>query len=403
MIEMLRSQPRSSVRTWVAAAVLSAGLALAVGLISAGEVRAAPADPAYSEDFSAALGPEWLTTQLETSPNGERFLGRFTNDTATLKFKHLPKGRDKALKLELGFDIYIIDSMDGNDTGPGSSEEETGVANPDTFRFEANGKLLQQTTFSNTHPQAYPGSYPGASNPAGTAATGFDTLDYDADTTFHLSFPVRYTGRVVNFSATASGLDDLDDESWGIDNVVASCPLNNTKTGRGYSGLAAKMKAALGRLYDALDGMNACYGFSSGYRSQAKQNRLYRDWHKIADKPKGDKRKDKEICNRLHGAGFAQCPKGWKKKNKAGVRVAKGGPARRSRHTSDKAADISVFFSLQPNLSKYRKAARSAGLCGPAADDPVHVELPYKRKDGAHKKKLFKCHFPEGPAPKISP
>ena len=153
-----------------------------------------------------------------------------------------------------------------------------------------------------------------------------NSLDYDEDTTFSLSFPVRYGGRKVNFSAAASGLDTLDDESWGIDNVVIQGPpcAKRKKTGAGYSGLSAKMKAALGRLYDSLDEMGACYKFSSGFRSQAKQNRLRRDWHKIADKPKGDKRNYAKICKQLKDAGFAQCPKGWKKVNKKGLRVAKG-------------------------------------------------------------------------------
>ena len=143
MIGMLRSQPRSILHTWGVAALLSAGLALATVVISAGEVRAASAGTVYTEDFSGPLGSEWLTKKRETSPNGERFLGRFTNNTAKLKLTGLPKRGE----LEVGFDIYIIDSMDGNDTGPGSGEEETGVANPDIFRFKGNGKLLQQTTF----------------------------------------------------------------------------------------------------------------------------------------------------------------------------------------------------------------------------------------------------------------
>lgn len=169
------------------------------------------------------------------------------------------------------------------------------------------------------------------------------------------------------------------------------------KTGAGYADLRPAMKAALDRLYHELeDHHNACYRFTSGFRSQAKQTKLFNRWHKIADKPRGDTRTAARIRNQLKAAGFAQFPKGYKPRNAAGVRVARGGPARVSRHTSGLAADLTVLFPEDKDLGKYQEAAADAGLCGPPASDPVHVEMPYSKKGGP-----LRCHFPPGPAPVV--
>ena len=211
---MLRSAPSATWRTWVVA-LLAAALALVVGVISAGDAGAAPGDTIYSEDFSGPVGPEWSTDELETSPDGERHLGLFSNDTASLNLTGLPAHGEVVVEL----DIYVLDSMDGNDTGPGSGEEEDGVAQPDVFTFTADGAVVKRTTFGNRHPQAYPGDYPGASNPPKTGATAIDDLGYDESTTFRPSLRFPHGTDSLSFSVAASGLDDLDDESWGIDNV----------------------------------------------------------------------------------------------------------------------------------------------------------------------------------------
>jgi hypothetical protein len=171
-------------------------------------------------------------------------------------------------------------------------------------------------------------------------------------------------------------------------------------TGPGYAELTDRMKAALSRLYATLEREHACYVFVLGWRSQAYQNHLREDWHRIADRPKGDPRSAQEICGQLDSAGYGQCPTGWSKPDDSGKRTAKGGPAKVSRHTSGAAADITVTWPLEPDLSKYRPAARQAGLCGPDKTDPSHVELPYKHRDRHHPgKEKYGCAFPEGPPP----
>jgi hypothetical protein len=190
----------------------------AVVVLASGDAEAA-SEQVYSNDFATAIGPAWSTQEDETSPDGERFLGRFANDdSATLSLSGLP-AHDR---LVVEFDIYIMDSMDGNDTGPESGEEEDGVAHPDIFAFSADGTLLKKTTFGNRHPQAFPGDYPGASNPPKAGATAVDSLGYDEDTTFRLSLSFPHSGNTVAFTAAGSGLEDLNDESWGLDNVSVS-------------------------------------------------------------------------------------------------------------------------------------------------------------------------------------
>jgi hypothetical protein len=114
-----------------------------------------------------------------------------------------------------------LDWLYGNDTGPESGEEGEG-SEPDIFTFSADGTLLKKTTFGNRHPQAFPGDYPGASNPPKTGATASESLGFDEDTTFRLSLSFPHSGNTLAFTAAGIGLEDLNDESWGLDNVSVS-------------------------------------------------------------------------------------------------------------------------------------------------------------------------------------
>jgi uncharacterized protein YcbK (DUF882 family) len=187
--------------------------------------------------------------------------------------------------------------------------------------------------------------------------------------------------------------------SWNL----KTCSLHNDMTGPGYKELTVRMKIALSALYSRLDKDQACYEFKSGFRSQRDQDRLRREWHRIADRRRGDHRTVMQICKELKNHGYAQCPTGYDPPDRNGVRVARGGPAEKSRHSSGEAADIAVGFpaSFTPDISKYRAAAFSAGLCGPPDSDKVHVELPWRKKIG--RRFVFGCHFPEGPAPPNTP
>lgn len=180
--------------------------------------------------------------------------------------------------------------------------------------------------------------------------------------------------------------------------IEPSCA-NRVKTGPGYAGLSPEMKGALTRLYKRLDRMRACYRFNSGYRSSEQQDALRDRWRGIADRRgANDQRTFDQVCAQLRAGGFAQCPiPGAGGVFRDGQGRARGGPAVQSRHSSRNAADLTVEFPPkgERDLRKFQQAARAAGLCGPPASDPVHVELPYSRGKG----KPVRCHFPEGPAP----
>jgi hypothetical protein len=208
--------PRAWTRIgWLAVGVLIGTIGLA--LLFSARSSAAPT-AVYSTDFEAGVGPEWSNSEAEVSPDGEGFTGRFDEEESTiLSLAGLPAHNVAVVE----FDIYIFDSMDGNDTGPGSGEEDEG-SHPDIFRFSADGALLKQTTFGNRHPQAFPGDYPGASNPPKTGATAEDDLGYDESTTFRVVLSFPHTASTLAFTAAGTGLEDANDESWGLDNVSVS-------------------------------------------------------------------------------------------------------------------------------------------------------------------------------------
>jgi hypothetical protein len=163
--------------------------------------------------------------------------------------------------------------------------------------------------------------------------------------------------------------------------VLPLCHDRSSLSGGSWTGLKPEMRDALDRLWKILRPLHACYSPSSGFRSQEEQDGLRKRWHDIADHPRGDKRTADQIHTALQGAGFAQDPAGYQSPDASGERVARGGPALFSMHSSGVAADVHVEFSdtgvFEQNLGKLQSAAAAAGLCGPPASDAVHVELPF--------------------------
>lgn len=227
------------------------GRALLVGLIGVTVTQlpapsfAETAELPYSEDFGGTVGAEWTSPNKDTSPSGEGFLGRFGDESVTLSLTDLP---DHSL-LRISFDLYVIGTMDGSST---ETEQNGAVAHgPDVFTFALDGGPLKTTTFSNVkdpaYNQAYPGDYPADNNPAGTGATGADTLGYPVnnnnptgffgDTTYHSAFLTQHTADTLTLSFSTSGLISepgttlFDDESWGLDNVVVTHCDNNPTDG----------------------------------------------------------------------------------------------------------------------------------------------------------------------------
>lgn len=86
----------------------------------------------YSNDFGAGAGSEWSTPSTAAA-NGEAFLGAsatgFGSGSNTLSLSNLPVHTN----MTLNFDLYIINSWDGNG-GYGS--------NADNWQLSADGSAL---------------------------------------------------------------------------------------------------------------------------------------------------------------------------------------------------------------------------------------------------------------------
>ncbi|MBI2375581.1 MAG: VWD domain-containing protein [Deltaproteobacteria bacterium] len=171
----------------------------------------------YYSDFSGPVGTEWSSTTRSTTPGSatrppEDFLGRFSNGSVTLAFPELRAHNE----VTVTFDLFVIESWDGS----------AGSVGPDRFRFAyvSNGvtTTLLDTTFANVGGtvQAYPQNF-GASNPPQTGALEVNTLGYPffGDSVYRISYTFPHSGTDLNLVFTAAGLQELTDESWGIDNV----------------------------------------------------------------------------------------------------------------------------------------------------------------------------------------
>ncbi len=185
----------------------------------------------YSEDFNTGVaGPEWSIQTVTAAPSGEQFLGRFANATATLTLGSLPAHSE----LTVSFDLYIINTMDGNEP----------------FTVSEGANTLFQTTFSNNANagQWFPNQIgQGVTSSPGTGAdpNSQTLLQFPpingadlANAVYHLSFTFPHADSALAFSVSASGLQGISDESWGIDNVVVT-----PTPGVGLVGVAAGLLA----------------------------------------------------------------------------------------------------------------------------------------------------------------
>jgi hypothetical protein len=174
---------------------------------------AARADLVYRQDFEGSVGTEWSSRHVEVTPVGSRrFLGQFANHTVNLHLDNLPRHT----WVTLSFDVFVLQSWDGNHPTVGPDVWSVGVDH---------GPTLLRTTFSNSEPnQAFPDPYPGGDHLARMGAAEVDTLGYQyiGDSVYHLSFTFQHTGHSVAFNFAGSGLEALGNETWGLDNVSVS-------------------------------------------------------------------------------------------------------------------------------------------------------------------------------------
>lgn len=196
-------------------------LVMAAFSLGALGVRTASADVVYATNFSAPVGAEWSNTSRATS-NGETFLGSSANGfgagTVTLTLSGLAPHDS----VTLDFDLYIIQSWDGNGPNGGGA---------DNYRLEGDGSTVLFTNFANFdagNTQAYPNQLP-PNGPGGAFAPktgafeldhlGFGTGDF-GDTTYRFSFTFAHTASSLVLAFTSLQNQAPGDEGWGLDNVT---------------------------------------------------------------------------------------------------------------------------------------------------------------------------------------
>lgn len=182
----------------------------------------------YENDFQSAVGSEWSHTLTQNTPTpyplGERsFLGEFGNEQVSLSLSNL--GAHSNVLLE--FDLYLIRSWDGSSAGTAYNYGD------DHFKLAvAGGPTLLDATFSNGNP-AGQSFGPLANNPyytgaAETYSLGFvfndGTLQTSQvmDSVYRLSFSFAHDSDMLAFNFSGYGLQEIEDESWGLDNVRVS-------------------------------------------------------------------------------------------------------------------------------------------------------------------------------------
>jgi len=175
----------------------------------------------YSTDFESGAGPEWSVQTVEASATNAftKFLGRFGNEAVRLTLDDLVPGAGYVVV----FDLYLMDSWDGN-----------GVAGPDYVSVTVDGQRVFDETFSNYNgdPPSQSQTYPEQPE-GGRIHRGFNPAYVDA---IYRRIRVPFTPQAATAAITFGGrnLEDLENESWGLDNVnvetlsCASAPTNLT-------------------------------------------------------------------------------------------------------------------------------------------------------------------------------
>jgi hypothetical protein len=187
----------------------------------------------YENNFEVSAGPEFSSSKISKTPTGKRgFLGEFSNDIINLSLNNLPEHQ----LVKVSFDLYILRSWDGNDI---YSHADSAVVGPDIWSLKVDGTTdIFKTTFSNwpQSKQAYPNEYPNNSFNFRTLAVENNSLGYTIDfydkrlmdAVYHLEFIFKHSKSSIILSFLANGLQSIDDESWGIDNmhVYTICECN---------------------------------------------------------------------------------------------------------------------------------------------------------------------------------
>lgn len=155
----------------------------------------------YFANFqSEAPRQEWSEWRWGKSPIGDKFfLGEFGSGSVDLALTKLPTHST----VVVSFDLVLAGTWDGD-----------GPAGPHAWGVAADGKILLDTTFSNTDSKQ---SYPARGSLPGTGADALNTLGYSkGDSLYRLKFTLSHRSPELKLNFFARGLKG---ETWGLDNV----------------------------------------------------------------------------------------------------------------------------------------------------------------------------------------
>ena len=169
----------------------------------------------FEDDFEGGATDGWSngTTNTAHTDHFTEFLGNFGNDIVSLTLIGLPTHS----VVELRFDLYLLDSWDGDGTN-------CPTCGPDYFGV-GHGTSLENLllgTFGGRN-QSYNATRPVLScEHLGFNPEYCDTIYKNLNNAFRFI----HTGNSLTLNFSAMGLQGLLDESWGIDNVRVAVALD---------------------------------------------------------------------------------------------------------------------------------------------------------------------------------
>ena len=183
----------------------------------------------YSQNFTSNTNG-FAGGVYATTPTGERYIGLANGSSTTLDV-----ATSGFTALSLSFNLYALESLDGNGPDGGG---------PDNFLIYLNGAVSPAYTInvanytSGSNSQSYNGnlsqSGPGNSYAPLTGAVARGTLGYGTgpfgDSTYNVSFAlpdaaltsIRFVGATNEAAIDFTGQTTNGNEAYGIDNVVLS-------------------------------------------------------------------------------------------------------------------------------------------------------------------------------------